>query len=65
MLNPDVLRLHLAQARLHVRRAQNCVDHEPRLRATASDECDLACALIDHVMRALAEPEAEKSEAAE
>lgn len=64
MINPDTLRLHLAQARLHVRRAQNSIEHEPAKRRRASDECDEACALIDHVMRALAAP-AEESEAAQ
>lgn len=55
MSNPDTMRLHLAQARLHVRRAQNAMDHEPRLRSLAIDECEEACALIDYVMKQLAQ----------
>lgn len=48
----DGLRTLLAQARLHVRRAQLSIEREPRpLRYLASEECDKACALIDHVLR--------------
>lgn len=47
----ESLRTLLAQARLHVRRAQSST--EPGVRLWANDECDKACALIDHVMRKL------------
>lgn len=53
MQSTDALRTLLAQARLHVRRAQHCIDNEPRLRGIASDECDKACALVDHVLAKL------------
>ena len=64
MTSPDSLRTLLAQARLLVRRAQDCIEHEPRLRYAASVHCNDACSLIDHVMGKLAEQPAE-SEAAE
>jgi hypothetical protein len=64
MTNPDSLRTLLAQARLHVRRAQHDIVSEPPKRSAASNECDSACSLIDSVMRALDVP-AVDSEAAQ
>ncbi len=62
MTSPDALRTHLGQARLSIRRAQYGMDRESR--KTSEAELDRACALIDLVMRALAEP-VRDSEAAE
>lgn len=60
-MNADTLRTLLAQARLHIRRAQNYITSEPALHVQASGECEDAVRLVDRVMRDLA-PESEAEE---
>lgn len=65
MQGGEALRTLLGQARLHVRRAQECMGRTPPQRHVADDECEQACALVDRVMAALRDNESEDAEGEE